>query len=309
MKRTFAFLILSACLLAACGPQATPPLFGNGPISECFPSHKAQVWEDVNGNGLFDEGEKPLAGIAVTMYPIPRRSRSFPTNTDGSGIAALHGIGDFGPKCDQLEVEVSVPHTYLPTTPTLVSLVGLPGGQTLNFGLISQFPTPTASSRVPSGSFVRMDKLLEGGNSFDACSLLTADEFAAILGAPLEKPLINSAAIAEFGPATYDCMTDPSEPAAYMYYALAIESDPDKAESWFNEIGSQNPQALTADNVGEQARYWTNADGVAMNLIALRGNVYMNLQLHFGVESSPDQQAILFELARALLESLFERGG
>jgi hypothetical protein len=312
MKRLFWFLSVFALTLLACNT----PISSGDPISECFPSRTAQVWEDVNENGIFDEGEKPLKGIAVTMYPAGQTSRSFPAQTDDEGVAVLHGIGDFGPKCDELEVVASAPNNYLPTTPTNINLTGLPSSQVLYFGFVSQNPTATVPVFTPTApasqtaTYIDLEKLAAEGEFFEACSLLEPEELSQVFGAPLEFPLTSGGGFGEPGPSTYDCMTDPMEAAVFMYYSLAVEENSSQAADYFNEEVNNLPDdAAPLGGLGEQAHFWTGEEGVSLRLIALQGNVYLNLRLSFWLEDSPENQTRLFDLAQLILDNLIKRGG
>jgi hypothetical protein len=311
MRRLSFLLVLSALILSACG--SLPPPYGDT-ISECFPSRTAQVWEDVNGNGVFDEGEKPLSGIAVTMYPLPRDNRSFPAQTGEDGTAKLNGIGDFGSQCDELAVAVSVPNDYLPTTSTEIALAGIPSSEVLYFGLISQFPTATAPVPTPTPLALDpepADSESESGETefFDACSILEPDDFIPVFGAALEYELINGGAIGEPGIHLYDCMTHQLETAGFMYYSLAIdeESAPGRAAEYFREAVDGLEESTPVNNLGESA-YFSSWDGVTMRVIVLQGDAYLNLTISFWLEDSPENQSRLYDLARLILARLSERG-
>lgn len=303
MNRLVLLGILSAYLVSAC--SAARDSLGRtilGPISECFPSRTVLVWQDSNGDGRVDDGELPLAGIAVTMYPLPRSHRSFPGQTGEDGRVILHGIGDFGARCDELEVAVDVPHQYLPTTPTTISLVGVPSDQLVYFGLVSQFPTPVAS-------LVLLDHLTSGEPFFQACSLLEPQDSTGPLGA-LEFPLVSSGAIGEAGLSTYDCLTSPQEPAAFMYYSLLIGETAGAAAAFFEDQAAALPAgAARADGVGEAAWTWAGARDEGMHLLARQANVVLRLDLRLDLEGQAGDRQRLLDLGTLLLERLFARGG
>lgn len=332
MKRgALVYIFLITLGLSACGspPPTVPPLPAGGPISECFPVRDAQVWEDANSNGLFDDGEKPLENIAVIMTPLKQSSRSFQGITDKDGKAKLRGIGNFGPKCDELEVAVSVPRTHSPTTPTKYSLVGLPYDEVLYFGMFSQFSTPTASvvsspaaptktaildTPVPDASsttdfFIQLEKLKSGNEFFEACTLLTAEDFPSIFGGELEYPIINSGGIGETGQMTYDCMTDPSEAAFSMMYAISIEETARQAEAYFQgDLDLLASDAVLVDGLGDEAYYWVVDDAIHyVNVV--QGNVYLKLNVGFWLEDTPENRDRTLEFARLILSRLLERGG
>lgn len=304
--------LLPAFLLAACGASAQPtPQLPSGygsPISECFPARNAAVWEDSNGDGRQDEGERPLAGIPVAMYHAGTLDGSNLSSgvTDAEGGVTLHGIGDLGVKCDELDIAVNVPSDYLPTTPTTVSLIGQPYDYIARFGLISQFPTPNSDA---NGSFVDLELLAPSGEFFQACSLIETEYLAPYLGTSLDFPLISGGAVGENGVTTYDCMTEPSEIAVTLYYALAIEPDSARAAAFFDELIASHPEASVPDSLGDDARLWKGEDGVTLYAVILQGNVVLNLNLAFWLDDSPETQSRVVEFARLILVRLFERGG
>jgi len=142
-------LSLVACLMqCGCSPAATPTMQLEmlTPISECFPYYHVLVWNDLNGDGVQDPGEGPLAGVPVSLRRAGHPDQSFPGQTGPDGIADLHGIGDFGSHCDEIEIEVVVPEGFMYTSPTPApaDLVGLPPGSMLKFGLM-----PVKGSATP----------------------------------------------------------------------------------------------------------------------------------------------------------------
>lgn len=304
--------LLPSFLLAACGASSQPtPILPSGygsPISECFPARDAVVWEDSNGDGKQDERERPLAGIPVAMYHAGTRDNANLSSgvTDAQGAITLHGIGDLGEKCDELDIAVDVPSDYLPTTPTTVSLIGQPYDYIARFGLISQFPTPKAKA---GGSFADPGTLAPPGEFFQACSLIETENLSPYLGTSLDFPLTSSGAIGENGVMTYDCMTAPSETAVTFYYALAVESDSARAAAFFDELIAPHPDASIPDSLGDDARFWQDENGVMLYAVVLQGNVVLNLNLAFWLDDSPETHTRVIEFARLILTRLFERGG
>lgn len=232
------------------------------------------------------------------MYPIPRNNRAFVGQTGEDGIVTLHGIGDFGPQCDQLEVSIFVPSDYLPTTPTTISLVGVPSSEILYFGLISQFPTPSATAPESDE---------QSDIFFDACSLTEPEDFSLVFGAPLEYPPISGGGIGEPGIYTYDCMTHQLETSGLMYLSLSVEETAGEASAYFQERVNALPDgALPVNGLGESA-YYSSWDDVNQRVIVLQGNTFLELQLSFWLEESPDNQQRLYDLARLILSRYAER--
>ncbi|MBL8090476.1 MAG: hypothetical protein JNJ43_09120 [Anaerolineales bacterium] len=294
MKRIHYFILISLLMLTACNLLKPPPVV----ISECFPSRQVFVWEDSNGNGQVDAGEKPLANIPVTMINArtgsSQNTSSDGAKTDAEGKVTMHGIGDFGEKCDEIIIQIKVPSDYLPTTPTEIHLIGLPHNEVTQFGLISQFPTPqTLDPQLP----------------FQACTLFTLQAFDSILGVNIEYELIDSGSIGENGMLTVDCMTDPAEPNLFMYAAIAIENSAEQAESFFQEdIGLLTAQPEPIDDLGESAYFWTSEDDALHYVSVLQNNLYFKITLGFWLGDSPDNKERVIEFAKFMLERLKEQG-
>ncbi len=140
MKRIL-FLASALFILSSCsGPTpATPtPVI----IFECFPTRHAFVWEDANRNGVYDPDESPLSGVMVSMEPLGSQGTVFSGCSGADGMAEINGIGDFGRRCDELDLEVIAPTGYEPTTPVVVSLIGLENDAIVEFGLALEAPSP-----------------------------------------------------------------------------------------------------------------------------------------------------------------------
>ena len=106
------------------GPSPTPtPTPLPGTVS-------GLVWEDLNGNGIVDDGENPLSGVLVV---ISRRIGPMV----GAQITAPDGRYRFASLSPDIYiVHVSGPRRYLPTTPDILQVNLSPGDDILvNFGL------------------------------------------------------------------------------------------------------------------------------------------------------------------------------
>ncbi|MCC7352226.1 MAG: DNRLRE domain-containing protein, partial [Anaerolineae bacterium] len=105
------------------GPSPTPtPTSLPGVIS-------GLVWEDVNGNGIADEGENPLSGVLVV---ISRRLGPM-VGAQITGPDGRYRFAALSP--DTFIVRATGPRRYLPTTPDILQ-VGLSAGDDIlvNFG-------------------------------------------------------------------------------------------------------------------------------------------------------------------------------
>ncbi len=110
------FFIESLCLV--------PP--GTMVDSEAYA--KVQTWNDLNGNGLQDKGEPPLAGITVQMD-----WSSSITNTSGEGILRIFKPGCVCNCWKGETIKVLTPNGYKGTT---LLEIGLTENQTIyRFGL------------------------------------------------------------------------------------------------------------------------------------------------------------------------------
>jgi Ca2+-binding RTX toxin-like protein len=114
----------------------------NGDIQIPLGSIQGSKWNDVNGNGVWDEGEKALAGWtiyidSVTNGKLDPWEISTVTNADGKYTFSNLGPGEYAIR----EVNQT---GWRPTSPTAPYAVNLTAGQTLtgiNFGGNLQLPT------------------------------------------------------------------------------------------------------------------------------------------------------------------------
>ena len=180
MKRLIGFSIVILLLgLAACAPPTTEPIpvretptAESEPIAtaesetegsseeiqaDCFQSATAFAWLDENGNGVQDEGERPLPGIEFVLEPTAY-SR---TTTDENGIAAIFATSPGG--CLELPKLMVAQHDgYVLTTASVVE--NLDPDETYAFGF--QAETAVSSSDL----FVAG----ENGLAFSSVSPVTA---------------------------------------------------------------------------------------------------------------------------------------
>ncbi|MCC7376622.1 MAG: hypothetical protein IT581_18330 [Verrucomicrobiales bacterium] len=153
--------------------QETTVAFG-GAATVRFPNRAGgtitgRVFVDANRNGIEDEGETGLAGVAITLHS-PSGSRSQITSSaDGSFILAGAEPGD-------LRLEVTAPAGYEGTTASSLTL-SLPSGGTLEakFGLRGLLATHPAITSEPTD----LD-LLEGASGSLTASVEGAEPLAFI---------------------------------------------------------------------------------------------------------------------------------
>lgn len=114
-------LFATAChmlTITSCGkPTPTPEI-----MSDCFLSFKIAAWEDLNGDGVWDGSEHPLAGVEFHLQgqfaqqwgPDPS-----PSHGDGWFSILIWSPGN----CIEQEYTISAvpPASYEPTTPAVVT--------------------------------------------------------------------------------------------------------------------------------------------------------------------------------------------
>jgi hypothetical protein len=101
------FFIESLCLV--------PP----GTMVDSEEYAKVQTWNDLNGNGLQDNGEPPLPGVTVQMD-----GSSSTVNASGVGILNIFKPGCVCNCWKGETIEALIPFGYKPTTPIKISLTG-----------------------------------------------------------------------------------------------------------------------------------------------------------------------------------------
>ena len=77
---------------------------------------KAQVWEDRNGNGEFDDGEIPLEDIGVQFIIQGSGIFQGQTISDQNGVAERFSAGG---RCGSVLIVVVVPQGFRPSTTVL----------------------------------------------------------------------------------------------------------------------------------------------------------------------------------------------
>jgi len=102
------------------------------------------AWNDLNGNGVPDPGEPPLAGVLVEIFPAEPSTGAAAhlldtpiasCTTDDTGFCMCCGLppGDY-------TVRVTSPDGYVPTTSTSYAVTVVAGEtSTVHFGAMAQY--------------------------------------------------------------------------------------------------------------------------------------------------------------------------
>ncbi|HUM70367.1 MAG TPA: hypothetical protein PLK31_16155, partial [Chloroflexota bacterium] len=108
--------IVTAVLLSACTPSATTQVTVTptaAVLADCFQSATARAWVDDNGDGVWDEGERPLPGVEFILDP----SVYSRTTSDENGMAAIFATTP-GDSCPQHSSVIAISFAgYTLTTP------------------------------------------------------------------------------------------------------------------------------------------------------------------------------------------------
>lgn len=153
---------------------------------------------------------------------------------------------------------------------------------------------------------VYLHDLAPAGESFEACSLLTQEDYEKTFG-PLTFPLKSGSSIGELEPFNmHDCVSDPLEPGGWMYFSLVFGDTPGDMILYYRRGAVTYPENATPmENVGDEAWYWHSADGSNLNLSILRGNVM--LVVNVLSVNSYESRGQVRSLARLMLDRLFEQ--
>lgn len=144
-----AFILFVVCLfvfLPACSaprgdnpfvPEDEPVIVDDGP---CFDAVKVDVWADLNGDGVWDEGEPPLEDVLIiaALTGQPENNVQAETGASGSAYLPFFEMED----CDPLRYDILFPRQVagyaFPDDP-LVSIDEIMPGQTYAaFGLVPE---------------------------------------------------------------------------------------------------------------------------------------------------------------------------
>lgn len=171
---------------------------------------------------------------------------------------------------------------------------------------LAQPETVSLPIGAPEPTSVQLRKLAAEGEFFEACSLLSQEEYEATLG-PLDYPLVSGSSIGELEPfETHDCVTDALEGGGWLYYGIVFGDTPGDMILTYKRGAAAYPvNATRMDTLGDEAWYWYSPDGTNLNLSVLRGNVM--LVINVLMADSYESRGQLRTLARLILERLVER--
>ena len=121
------YVTITVVFVSACNTLTFPPGARPTPtpvvMSDCFESFKVAAWEDLNGDGVWDASEPPLAGVEFHLKGI--FAEQFGPDPDPSKGVGWFSILIWSPgNCIKQEYTISAvpPESYKPTTPTVVTL-------------------------------------------------------------------------------------------------------------------------------------------------------------------------------------------
>ena len=116
-------VLLTAYILTACTPPttevATPDVPTPDMLADCFQWATALAWQDDNGNGVWDDRERPLAGIEFILSPTVY-SR---TISDEAGVADIFATTPGGNCFEIVDIQAVRYDGYVLTTPSTVKNV------------------------------------------------------------------------------------------------------------------------------------------------------------------------------------------
>ena len=120
------YVTITVLFVSACNTLTFPPWARPTPtpvvMSDCFISFKVAAWEDLNGDGVWDVSEKPLAGVEFHLKGI--FAEQFGPDPDPSKGDGWFSILIWSPgNCIEQKYTISAvpPESYEPTTPTVVT--------------------------------------------------------------------------------------------------------------------------------------------------------------------------------------------
>ncbi|MBX3056361.1 MAG: hypothetical protein KF770_07810 [Anaerolineae bacterium] len=135
-------VLLTTCTLPTSPAAATP---GVTVLADCFQSATARAWLDANGDGVWDEGERPLPGIEFILDPsVYGRATS-----DENGVAAIFATTP-GNSCPQQSSVIAMSFAgYTLTTPQ--SLAYTTADADYRFGFHPDSPTTLIETETYTG--------------------------------------------------------------------------------------------------------------------------------------------------------------
>ncbi|MCA9934178.1 MAG: hypothetical protein KC415_09655, partial [Anaerolineales bacterium] len=112
-------ILLFAVVGCATSPTAVPtPTTTPAVLADCFQSATAVAWLDDNGNGVWDEGERPLPGVQFALSPVAQ---------DGTATSGEDGVAEifaWAPgECMAITITAVAFPGYILTTPKILDYV------------------------------------------------------------------------------------------------------------------------------------------------------------------------------------------
>jgi hypothetical protein len=131
-------LLMGCAPLSALQPSTPTPAI----LADCFLSFHVAAWEDIDGNGVWDASEPPLAGVEFQLTGMYAEMFSEqPILSDADGRAAISTWSPGGCSSSDYKITAVPPALYEPTTPASVTFTD-PGSEEWQFGFraISEQP-------------------------------------------------------------------------------------------------------------------------------------------------------------------------
>ena len=94
-----------------------------GVLADCFISFNLSAWNDLDGDGLWDAAEPPLAGVEFHLDgPFASLVSDYPGLTDEDGLCTISTWSPGECIAGDYTLTASPPGSYQPTTPASVTL-------------------------------------------------------------------------------------------------------------------------------------------------------------------------------------------
>lgn len=104
-------------------------------LTSCQASHdaaySAHVWEDLNGNGIQDDGEPPMEEVVIQIIDPATGILWGREVTNAKGNVNVFSAGG---SCGDYQIYLSVPNGYRPTTKVLINT---PNCEAAQFGVLA----------------------------------------------------------------------------------------------------------------------------------------------------------------------------
>ena len=119
-------VIIIVLFVCACKTLATP-LWGTPTptpeiIADCFLSFKMAAWDDLNGDGVWDESEQPLAGVEFHLQGLfAQQWGPDPSPGNGEGWFSILVWSPGNCMAQEYTISAVPPEAYEPTTPSTVT--------------------------------------------------------------------------------------------------------------------------------------------------------------------------------------------